>query len=157
MTSKLISDSLYKTLIIKELDRKEALDQLLSKVLQSKNVGNPQQVTRVIKDHEENLTSGIGSGIAVPHVRHEDISKITVVFGLSKNGISWMSPDYAPVNFVCMVFSPNNDPDHYLEVIGAYLSKLRSEKFRKKLLKATKASEIKDIWLGQMAKKSSNK
>ena len=151
MINKLIKKTLHKTIILKNhQDRNEALDQMLSSVLQSKNVGNPQQITRAIRDHEEAMSSGIGSGIAVPHVRHDDISEVTVVFGLSKNGIGWMSPDYAPVNFVCMLCSPKDVPDHYLEVLGAYLTKLRSEKFRQKLLKVTTAKALKELWVGQM-------
>jgi len=152
MTNRLIHATLYKSIILKTHDRQEALDQMLSQILQSSNVGNPQQIARAIKDHEEALTSGIGSGIAVPHVRHPDISEVTVVFGLSKNGISWVSPDYGPVHFVCMLCSPNDDPDRYLEIIGAYLSKLRSEKFRNKLLKASSVSELKGLWTGQVSK-----
>jgi mannitol/fructose-specific phosphotransferase system IIA component (Ntr-type) len=154
MTNNLIAKTLYKTVILKCQDRNEALDQLLSHILRSKNVGNPQQVTRMIKDREEEMTSGIGSGIAIPHLRHPDIAEVTVVFGLSKNGISWVSPDYGPVHYVCMIFSPNDDPDHYLEVIGDYLSKLRSEKVRNKLLKATTMTELRNIWTGQVAKSS---
>ena len=149
MTNQHINKTLYKTAILKASDRDEALDKMLSYVLQSKNVGNPQQITRMIRDHEDAMSSGIGSGIAVPHVRHDDIKGVTVVFGLSKNGLSWMSPDYAPVNFVCMICTPKDAPDYYLEVLGAYLSKLRSQRFRNKLLKATSAKELKELWLGQ--------
>jgi PTS system nitrogen regulatory IIA component len=148
MTNKLIDKTLHKTLVIKGTDRAAALDQMLSVALQSKNVGNPQQITRIIRDNEEGFSSAIGSGIAVPHVRHADIKDITVVFGLSKLGMGWMSPDYSPVNFVLMICAPDNVPDYYLEILGVYLSKLRVERFRNKLIKCTSAKALKEMWCG---------
>jgi mannitol/fructose-specific phosphotransferase system IIA component (Ntr-type) len=144
-----IEKTLHKAIIIKSSERMVALDELMSHLLKSKNVGNPQAINRIIKDREESMSSGIGSGIAVPHVRHADIKKITVVVGLSFNGIGWLSPDYAPVNFVCLIAAPDNVPDTYLDILGSYLSKLRDNKFRNKLMKTRKEVELKNLWLGK--------
>ncbi len=146
---KAILETLHKAVILKSSQRQTALDELLGHLFSSKHVGNPQAVNRVIKDREDALSSGIGSGIAIPHVRHDNIDKITVVFGLSHNGISWLSPDYAPVHFICLIGAPSQDPDNYLEVLGSYLSRLRDTKFRNKLLKTGSDRELRNVLMGQ--------
>lgn len=146
--AKLITQSLHKAVLLKSSERATVLDEMLSHLFTSPHVGNPQAINRVIKDREDALSSGIGSGIAVPHVRHDDIKEITVVFGLSHNGISWLSPDYAPVHFVCMLAAPTSDPDDYLEALGSYLSKLRDTRFRNKLLKCRSQKALLELLTG---------
>ena len=153
MANKSIAQTLHKAVMLKGSERSDALGQMFSHLLRSRNVGAPQEVTRIILDREEAMSSGIGSGIAVPHARHKDIAAITVVFGLSKGGIGWVSPDYAPVNFVCMLAAPVNTPDAYLEVLGSYLSKLRDPKFRAKLLKVPGERALSELWLGRVSRR----
>jgi mannitol/fructose-specific phosphotransferase system IIA component (Ntr-type) len=101
-------------------------------------------VTQLI-DRENQGSTGIGKGIAVPHIKHASASEIVGTIGLSKKGIDFSSLDHAPVYSVLLLVSPPNNPDRHLEAMESVFTHLQRDMFRKFLRQAETREAIVDL------------
>ena len=101
-------------------------------------------VTQLI-DRENQGSTGIGKGIAVPHIKHASASEIIGTIGLSKKGIDFSSLDNAPVYSVLLLVSPPNNPDRHLEAMESVFTHLQRDMFRKFLRQAETRETIVDL------------
>jgi mannitol/fructose-specific phosphotransferase system IIA component (Ntr-type) len=101
-------------------------------------------VTQLI-DRENQGSTGIGKGIAVPHIKHASASAIIGTIGLSKKGIDFSSLDNAPVYSVLLLVSPPNNPDRHLEAMESVFTHLQRDMFRKFLRQAETREAIVDL------------
>jgi PTS system nitrogen regulatory IIA component len=101
-------------------------------------------VTQLI-DRENQGSTGIGKGIAVPHIKHASVNEIIGTIGLSKKGIDFSSLDNAPVYSVLLLVSPPNNPDRHLEAMESVFTHLQRDMFRKFLRQAETREAIVDL------------
>lgn len=99
-------------------------------------------VFAAIINREEIGTTGIGSGIAVPHAKVEGVSKMTAGVGLCADGIDFSSLDCEKVKLFIMLVSPKNMPREHLNALGYMTQFLRQPSFRQALLSADLKEEI---------------
>lgn len=104
-----------------------------------------ETILAALKAREEDSSTGIGNGIAIPHCFSEDISDLSVVFGRSKTGIDFCAVDRAPVFFVVLFVVPKSQYALHLKTLAAIARVLNSALIREKLAKAKHSREILDI------------
>ena len=85
---------------------------------------------------EEQGSTGIGKGIAVPHIKHAAVTEIVGAIGCSAKGVDFASLDKAPVHSVVLLISPTNNPEKHLEAMEKLFSHLQRDMFRKWLRQA---------------------
>jgi len=90
-------------------------------------------VEKALINREEEYSTAIGDGIAIPHARIESISDPVLLTGLSSKGIEWNAPDGKPVNIVFLLLSPASSNDLHIEIISK-LSKLMQKSENRNLL-----------------------
>ncbi|HQO22560.1 MAG TPA: PTS sugar transporter subunit IIA, partial [Spirochaetota bacterium] len=90
-------------------------------------------VEKALINREEEYSTAIGDGIAIPHARIESISDPVLLTGLSGKGIEWNAPDGKPVNIVFLLLSPASSNDLHIEIISK-LSKLMQKSENRNLL-----------------------
>ena len=100
-------------------------------------------IEAVIK-RENEASTGIGKGVAVPHVKHDDVKDVVAVVGLSRDGIDFTSLDKQPAYTVILLVSPTSDPDKHLQAMEKIFRNLQKDDFRKFLRQAQTAKEIKE-------------
>ena len=91
---------------------------------------SPAQVGEVLEalwKREQILSTGIGLGIGVPHVRHEAVKRRTICVGRSKAGIPFEAIDGKPVHAVFAILMPAGEHRHYIQVLGAIAAALKAE------------------------------
>jgi mannitol/fructose-specific phosphotransferase system IIA component (Ntr-type) len=104
-----------------------------------------EEITQKIIEREKQGSTGIGKGIAVPHIKHPSAKNIIGTIGCSKEGVDFSSLDKAPVYSVLLLISPPNNPDRHLEAMESLFSHLQREMFRKFLRQAESKEEIVDL------------
>lgn len=98
--------------------------------------------------HREELAStalGQGLGIAIPHAKHPGVRNLVGVFGRSKEGIDFGSPDGQPVHLFMLLLSNRESGDKHLAALAYISKKMRNEEFRNLLLKAANQCQIYDF------------
>ena len=89
----------------------------------------------VIK-RENEASTGIGKGVAVPHVKHKSITEPVAVVGCSQEGIDFASLDKQPVYSIFLLLSPASDPDKHLQGMETIFKNLQKDDFRRFLRQA---------------------
>ncbi len=130
-------------------NKAEAITEL-AEPLFSSGVVNPELREGVITAlfHREELQStalGHNLGLAIPHAKHPGVRGLVGVFGRSREGVEFDSPDGNPVNLFIMLLSNRECADKHLEALAYISRKFRDNQFRNVLMKAVNAAQIFDF------------
>ncbi len=116
-------------------DKENALRQLIELLATAPEVKNPDELARGIFYREQLMSTGIGMGIAVPHVRLKSVEKPTMAVGISKSGImDYESLDNAPVHLIFMIAAGQDQHKQYLRLLSALSSRLKDDGIRSLLM-----------------------
>lgn len=115
----------YVFLDLKASNKDEAISEML---IRAEGEGLRVNVTNIfngINEKEAIMTSGLGYGVAFPHVATSEVSEINFIFGISKKGIDYGARDNKPVYLFCMILSKdgssNNEYVSYLSLLSKTL------------------------------------
>lgn len=128
-------------------DRNEVITELVSALDSAKHLGkaSKEDVTKAIIRREDDASTGIGKGVAVPHVKFDSIKQAVAAIGISESGIDFSSLDKQPVYTVILLISPADNPDKHLQAMEQIFKLLQDDKCRKFLRQAQTEKQIKDI------------
>ena len=79
---------------------------------------------------------------------HDKHTRFIVIGIQSKRGIEWNALDGAPVRLIFMIGGPENKQTEYLKILSHLTMAIKDEERRKKIIKATKAREVIDLFEG---------
>lgn len=98
-----------------------------------------------LRVREEQRSTGIGGGIAIPHSFLHGIDEVVTIFGRSTDGIDFGAVDRAPVHFIVLFLVPESQHTLHLKTLAAVAKILNSADTRNRLGAAKGESEIIDI------------
>ena len=132
---------------LKANDRDGVIEELVSSLDEHGQLGkgNKQNIIRAIIKRENEASTGMGKGVAVPHVKHKAVKDVVAVMGISNIGIDFFSLDKSPVHSIFLLISPVDDPDKHLQAMENIFLHLQKEKFLKFLRQCTKSEQVKDL------------
>jgi len=128
-------------------DRNGVIAELVSALDKAKRLGrnNSEGIIKAIIKRENEASTGIGKGVAVPHVKHSVVKDVVATVGRSSTGIDFDSLDKQPVYSVILLISPADNPDKHLQAMESIFRHLQQEKFRKFLRQSQTSEEIEDL------------
>src|ERR1700748_1107490 len=106
------------------------------------NVANRDSILAALKQREENMSTGIGFCIAIPHALAEAVDDVVAAFGRSLAGIEFDALDNAPVRFVVLFIVPKNQFQTHLRTLASIAKFLNDRSVRESLASAKSADEI---------------
>ena len=98
-------------------------------------------VARVL-DRERKGSTGFGRGVAVPHVKHHSVTKMSAAIGLAPRGVDFNSLDKQPVFSVFLLLSPEDRPEQHLQAMEVIFKNLSKDTFRRFLRQAGTNDEV---------------
>jgi len=145
-----LSDYMVADAVVPELavaTRDEAIHALVTALATAGKIeqSSVDGIVEKIIERENMGSTGIGKGIAVPHIKHSSVKDIVGTIGCSQVGIDFKSLDQAPVYTVLLLVSPESDPDKHLEAMENLFSHLSQDSFRKFLRQAHTQNDIVEI------------
>ena len=93
-------------------------------------------LAKAVIKRENEASTGIGKGVAVPHVKHKSVTDPVAVVGCSQEGIGFASLDKQPVYSVFLLLSPASNPDKHLQAMETIFKNLQKDDFRRFLRQA---------------------
>ncbi|WP_017184879.1 PTS sugar transporter subunit IIA [Alkalibacillus haloalkaliphilus] len=126
------------------VNSREACIDELSKLMENTGVVSDSAVYKdaVLKREEEGST-GIGFGVAIPHGKSSGVEEAGLAFARLSDEIDWQSLDGKPVKSVFLIAIPEEKAgNEHLQILSQLSRKLMHEDFRNKLLQATSSDEL---------------
>ena len=132
---------------LKAKDRDSAIEELASALGKAGKLGNvkPASVIKAVIKRENEASTGMGKGVAVPHVKHSAVKEAVAAIGRSEAGLDFSSLDKQPVYSVILLISPDDNPEKHLQAMETIFSNLQHDKFRKWLRQCETNDQIKDL------------
>jgi len=122
--------------------KKEALNQIINLISQTGNITNKDEYKKIVFEREEQGTTGIGEGIAIPHGKSSKVKKATLAAMVIPNGVEFESLDNKKVNLMFLIAAPETKDNIHLEVLSKLSALLMDEEFREKLRRAKSQKEF---------------
>ena len=85
-------------------------------------------------DREAVMSTGIGNGIAIPHVRIPEVTAVTLGVGIAPKGIDFGAIDNKPVHILVLFATPKDSDKEYLKLLAQVVLRLRDQAFFKQLI-----------------------
>jgi mannitol/fructose-specific phosphotransferase system IIA component (Ntr-type) len=101
-----------------------------------------ESVLEALKHREEFMSTGVGSGIAIPHAYSDRTDRILAAFGRSPGGINFDSLDSNPVHFVVLFMVPRSDHTLHLQTLAAIARMFSDPEIKSDLAAATSAEDL---------------
>ena len=125
---------------LKATNKEDAIKEMADIEVKTDIVNNEDEFIKSIWARENESTTGIGGGIAMPHARNKYINKARVLFAKSKEGIDYNSLDGQPVHLFFMITAPDGADNTHLQA----LAKLSGLLINPDLVEALKKAETPD-------------
>lgn len=123
-------------------DKKSALQEMVDLVVSSNLVDDPKALFDAVLAREKIMSTGIGIGIAVPHVKIPSVKGFVMAMGKIKEGLDFDSLDGKPVRLLVMIAAPEGEQDNYLRLLARIVAIFKNQNFLDKVLDASSPSEI---------------
>ena len=107
--------------------------------------GHAQKIAKAIIKREKEASTGMGKGVALPHVKYPVLKDVIAVIGQTESGIDFSSLDKEPVYSVILLISPVDDPEKHLQAMEAIFTHLQRDNFRKFLRQSKTIEQIEDL------------
>lgn len=127
--------------------RDDAVAEMVDALIASKAITKSlrDDVIKQVLDREKHGSTGFGKGVAVPHVKHDKIKKVTAAVAVSQAGVDFNALDGEPVYCLFLLASPKDKPDEHLQAMENLFNNLRSDMFRKFLRQAETKEAVVDV------------
>lgn len=130
--------------LLLDCDSKEAaLNALVDALGRAPQVKDPEELRREVFERETLMSTGIGFGIGVPHVRLASVKDLVLAVGVNKRDLEdYASLDERPVRIICMVAARENQHAQYLKALAAISNLMKEAEVRDALLSAEDPARI---------------
>jgi PTS system nitrogen regulatory IIA component len=130
--------------------KRDVLIALAENLGKAPQVKNRQELTQEILRREELMSTAIGRGIAIPHIRLSSVTDLVVSIGVSRTDIvDFQALDDEPVRLVFMIAAAYNQHAYYLQTLSFFSARLKNRELRNSLLNAGTAEEVLGILTGK--------
>jgi len=120
----------------------EALSEMAEGLARKRVVSDGSHLTRLLVERERMGSTGLGSGLAIPHCKLRELVDVVLAVGVSHRGIDFRSADGLPVHLVFLVLSPADAPALHLQALARISRVIRLPGIAERLSKAETAEEI---------------
>jgi PTS system nitrogen regulatory IIA component len=127
----------------------EALLALAANLCTAPQITNQAELSDAILRREQLISTAIGCGVAIPHVRLASVSDLAVSVGISRAPITGFLPlDNEPVRILIMIAAAYTQHTYYLQTLSFFSSRLKNHKLRNALINAKDEHDVRKILVG---------
>lgn len=123
----------------------EALNQCIDLMAKSGKIADVEKYRKGVFAREEEGTTGIGMGIAIPHCKSDAVNKAGLAAMVVKDGVDFESLDGTPAKIIFLIAAPNTEDNVHLQVLSKLSVMLMDEQFTNSLINAGSVDEFLNI------------
>ncbi|MFB1082030.1 fructose-specific PTS transporter subunit EIIC [Jeotgalibacillus sp. JSM ZJ347] len=140
-----ITDLLTKSTInleLKSTDKQGTIDEMVSLLDRAGKLADPKAYREAIQAREDQTTTGIGEGVAIPHAKTKAVKEPAIAFGRSVEGLDYESLDGQPAHLVFMIAATEGANDTHLKALSRLSVLLLKDEVKQGLLDAKTPDEV---------------
>lgn len=122
--------------------KNEVIDKMVDLMTKNGNINDKEKYKQTVLKREEEGTTGIGEGIAIPHGKSDAVSKPGLSAMVVPNGVEFNSLDGQPAKLLFLIAAPNTKDNVHLDVLSRLSTLLMDIEFRSALLNAKSPKEF---------------
>ena len=123
-------------------NKEEAIDRLIELMTSNGNISDKEKYRQVVLKREEEGTTGIGEGIAIPHGKTNAVTKPGLSAIIVPNGVEFNSLDGKPAKILFLIAAPDSKDNVHLDVLSRLSTLLMDTEFKNTLLDAKTPEEF---------------
>ena len=125
--------------------KKELLEELVDLVASTYNLQNRDQIFEAVISREEQMSTGIGCGLAVPHAKVSGIQDLCIVAMTSQNGMDFHAIDKEPVYLLILLISPEDTVGAHIRALSSVSRIMANAKVRQQLIDSKDSHEFLEV------------
>lgn len=114
----------------------------LARRLAERSGGDYDDVHRAVVRREQELSTGIGFGVAIPHGKSPTVPELSVVAGVAPEAVPYEALDDKPVRLFFMIVGPEASAGQHVKVLSRIARLVRHDDVRERLLHARTPEEF---------------
>jgi fructose-specific phosphotransferase system IIA component len=126
-------------------DKESVITELVDILDTNELLVNKNDVLQAVLSREKTRSTGIGSGIAIPHGKCKGVKDLVMAMGISHDGIDFQSIDEKPVYIIVLLVSPIDRTGPHIQALARISRLMLDEEFKNKLQNAASAQELYEL------------
>lgn len=144
----LVEEKIIKT-PLESKDKPDVLRELVQILKDAGEIDDFEAVLKAVQDREDKLSTGLESGIAVPHGKTTAVSSLKLALGIAPEGIDFDALDRQPSKLFFLLVAPPNQSGPHVEALAEIAKLAQSKAFCKALTGADNAQEVVELLKGE--------
>jgi fructose-specific phosphotransferase system IIA component len=132
--------------------KEDVLEELVTALATSPRVTDREELLRCILERERTLSTGVGIGVALPHVKIPSITDFVLAVGRSAKGVDFQSIDGQPAHIIVMIGCNDSQAGDYMKVLSRLVRALKDEGFRRQVLLAKSPQKVVELLVAETSK-----
>jgi PTS system nitrogen regulatory IIA component len=126
-------------------DREQVLRAFSDRIAGQGLIRDAGELFQKLWEREQLGSTGIGSGIAIPHCKIQGLARGVVAIGLVPEGVDFAAVDSQPVRVFFLVISPSESPAEHLQILAAISRWVKADHHARKVLELREPQAIYDF------------
>lgn len=126
-------------------DKESAITELIDLLASSGHLLDRNSVLEAVMIREQTRSTGIGSGIAIPHGKCAGVKELVMAIGIISDPIDFDSIDHKPVSIIVLLVSPMDRTGPHIQALARISRLLLDEELKAKMEKATSAPQVYEL------------
>ncbi|MFO7937947.1 MAG: PTS sugar transporter subunit IIA [Kiritimatiellia bacterium] len=137
-------------LILETKSKAETLKKLSELLTETPFISNSDRLFADILDREELMSTGIGFGVAVPHVRVDYTSDLVMAMAVCRNGLcDYSTLDEDEIQIVCMLVARQDQHAEYIRTLSGISTRLKESGMRRRIIESQNTIDIFNLMAGE--------
>lgn len=126
-------------------EKEAAIEYLLDLIVDAGRVDDREEALAALKQREQETSTGVGQGIAIPHAQTDAVERPSVAFVRSSSGLDFDSMDEKPAHLVFMILVPEGKSDDHLTILSSLSRSLMHDEVRDGLYDAETPADVQNV------------
>jgi len=125
--------------------KEEVIEELVSLLADTSDVDDADIIFEAVMNREREGSTGLEKGVAIPHAKSDAVKSLSIVVGVSRDGIDFESQDGKPSHLLFLMVAPTSESGPHVQAIAKIVKMIKLDKFRKKLIEAKKPEDVVEV------------
>lgn len=126
--------------------KRDAIERLVDSMAAAGRISDAAAVKKAVWDREQQRSTGIGEGLAIPHGKTSAAPRLTLAVGRLAQPIDYDSIDHKPVRLVVLLVSPPDKTSEHIQALGRISRLMTSSDFRERVYSAQDPEQLVELF-----------